>query len=78
MYNIFTEKGEQINGNYKILSCNVYATFNGLMLLKRTFKNSLSNFLICWTLVIWEHPASEPMSYVWGTAYILSLGGIRG
>ena len=48
---------------------------NGPQLLKRTLQNSLSNFLICWTFVILDYPASELTSYVWGIRYFWVLVG---
>lgn len=66
---------ELISGNYNTLHCNVLVKLNGLELLKRTLQNPVSNFLLCWTFVIFNYPASELTSYVWGIPYFWVLVG---
>ena len=54
---------ELMSGNYDILYCNVLVKLNGLELLNRTLENPVSNFLICWTFVILNYPASELLMF---------------
>ena len=63
MSNIFICTMELMSGNYNTLHCNVLVKLNGLELVKRTLQNTVSNFLLCWTFVILNYPASKLTSY---------------